>query len=220
MVLVCAVPALLGDPAAGVPEPAARPPGTSPLADRAAAERVVRVRWEARRGNARANRTLPTPAELARFRAASQSPYAAEVTGGFRGTTSEILQWGAAKWGLDLALVRAQAAQESDFRQSSVGDEGLSFGVLQIKRTIWTGTWPLTERSTAFNVDMYGAIMRECLDGKATWLGSGYRAGDLWGCVGYYFSGRWKTPEGAAYVRKVRRHLGWQARRYWRRGLS
>lgn len=207
VLLVAAVPAFLVDLGAFVPEPAAHPPGTAVLADAAAAKHVARTHWEMRQGNAQANRVRPTPAELARFRTASQSPYARLVTGGFSGTTDEILQWGAAKWGLDVDLLRAQAAQESGSRQSQVGDNGLSFGILQIKRTAWDGTWPLTQRSTAFNVDMHGAIMRECLDGGATWLESGYRAGDLWGCVGYYFSGRWDAPEGEAYAERVRRQL-------------
>ncbi len=207
LVLVAAVPALLDDHVAGIPQTRASPPGTAPLDDAEAAARVVRIRWEVQHENGPANRRRPTRRELARFRSVSQSPYAGRVTGAFSGSTQEILRWGAAKWGLDARLLRAQAAAESGYRQSQVGDVGLSFGILQIKRTAWKGTWPLSQRSTAFNVDMHGAIMRECLDGKATWLKHGYRAGDLWGCVGYYFSGRWRAPEGDAYVSRVRRHL-------------
>jgi autotransporter family porin len=35
------------------------------------------------------------------------------VTGHFTGTTDEILQWGAYKWGFDPDLVRANAVDES-----------------------------------------------------------------------------------------------------------
>lgn len=207
LVLVAAVPVLLDEDVGGIPQPRVGPPGTRPLDDAEAARRVVRGGWEMRRANLAANRIRPSPQQLARFRSESQSPYAGRVSGAFSGTTQEILQWGAAKWGLDARVLRAQAAAESGFRQSQVGDAGLSFGILQIKRTAWKGTWPLTRDSTAFNVDMHGAIMRECLDGRATWLARGYRAGDLWGCVGYYFSGRWRSPEGDAYAGRVRSHL-------------
>ena len=207
VVLVAAVPVLFDEHVSGIPRPRIAAPDGAVLGDAEAAAGVVRTRWEARRENASANRRRPTPRELARFRLVSQSPYAARVTGAFSGTTQEILRWGADKWGLDPHVLRAQAAQESGLRQSRLGDAGLSFGILQIKKTAWKGTWPLTQRSTAFNVDMHGAIMRECLDGRATWLGHGYRAGDLWGCVGYYFSGRWYSPEGREYVVRVRRHL-------------
>lgn len=207
LVLVAGIPALLDDQVTGIPEPRISPPGTPALTDRQAASRVVRTGWEMRRENVAANRRRPTRQELAAFASVSQSPYADRVTGAFTGTTQDILRWGAAKWGLDARVLRAQAAAESGFRQSQVGDAGLSFGILQIKRTAWKGTFPLTRRSTTFNVDMHGAIMRECLDGRATWLRHGYRPGDLWGCVGYYFSGGWKTPEGEAYVGRVRSHL-------------
>jgi hypothetical protein len=40
-------------------------------------------------------------------------PWLDRVTGDFAGTTDEILQWGACKWGVDPDLVRAQAAKES-----------------------------------------------------------------------------------------------------------
>ena len=218
VVLVAAVPALLDEHVTGVPPTRTSLPGTPALDDAEAAGRVVRSGWEASPSNTAANRRRPTARELARFRSVSQSPYAGRVTGAFSGTTQEILQWGAAKWGLDARVLRAQAAAESGFQQSQVGDAGLSFGILQIKRTAWRGTWPLTRDSTAFNVDMHGAIMRECLDGRATWLKNGYRAGDLWGCVGYYFSGLWKAPEGEEYVGRVRRHLRARAlREIWTR---
>ena len=49
--------------------------------------------------------------------------YAASVTGNFTGTTDEILQWGACKWGLDEDVTRARAVQESWWRQSQLGDK-------------------------------------------------------------------------------------------------
>jgi hypothetical protein len=46
------------------------------------------------------------------------------VTGHFTGTTDEILQWAACKWGLPDNLVRAVAARESSWYQSEVYASG------------------------------------------------------------------------------------------------
>ena len=53
-------------------------------------------------------------------------------------------------------------------------------------------------RSTAFNLDSALAARRSCFEGYETWLNQSsaaatYAAGDLWGCVGMWFSGRWYT---------------------------
>jgi hypothetical protein len=42
--------------------------------------------------------------------------------------------------------------------------------------------------------------------------GQHYAAGDAWGCVGRWFSGRWHTAAGDTYVTKVRDYL---AQRIW-----
>src|SRR5688572_7652355 len=44
------------------------------------------------------------------------------VTGNFTGTTDEILQWAACKWGVDEDIVRAQIAKESWWKHNSRGD--------------------------------------------------------------------------------------------------
>src|SRR5690242_1242470 len=46
------------------------------------------------------------------------------VDGNFTGTTDEILQWAACKWGIDEDIVRAQAAKESWWEQTVKGDFG------------------------------------------------------------------------------------------------
>ncbi len=87
---------------------------------------------------------------------------------------------------------------------STVGDGGLSFRLLQIKSTVSKGTYPLSQLSTAFGVDYYGASFRYYYDGAATWSpndpccfsGTTYKAGDVWGSVGAWFSGRWYTAAG------------------------
>ena len=213
----CAVPA-------DVDHSPTRPPGCPPLADREAAARVDPTPAEKRPGNVAANRRRPGAAELKRFRAANDSVprrYAARVTGGFSGSTDDIIEWVAWKWGIDEDLLRAQALQESSWRMETRGDEGLSLGVMQIKRTVHRGTAPLSARSTAFNLDYYGSVFRYYYDGKADWLdreqrGEPYRPGDEWGSVGAHYAGRWHTPAAEGYIENVRRLLEQRAWEIWR----
>ena len=44
------------------------------------------------------------------------------INGDFTGTTAEILRWAACKWGIDQDIVFAQAAVESWWRQTTLGD--------------------------------------------------------------------------------------------------
>jgi hypothetical protein len=186
-----------------------RPVGSPPLSDRAAAARVDRSRWEPRPGNRAENRRIPTRGELRYFRRHSDMRYKRRVTGHFRGTTDEIIQWAAHKHGIPEDVVRAVAVKESWWRMSTVGDNGDSFGLMQMRRPYHCCPF-LARASTAFNVDYWGAIMRSFYDGNETWLntverGEDYQAGDLWGGVGVWFSGRWRTEPSLAYVRDVRR---------------
>jgi autotransporter family porin len=176
---------------------------------------VRRSSFEPRPGNRSADLRVPTGGELRRFRALSRLPGSkrATVTGNFRGTTDEIIQWSAWKWGIDEDLMRAVATRESNWRQAFVGDQGQSYGLMQIKRTAWHGTWPIARQSTPFNLDFYGAVLRYYYDGQATWLndvsgnGAHYQAGDLWGSVGAWFSGRWHDTDAENYVSAVRRAM-------------
>ena len=194
-----------------------RPVGSTPISDAEAAARVARSSWEPRPENYTPNRRVPTATELAAFRSVNAMPalYEDRVTGNFTGTTDEIIQWAAHKWGIDEDLVRAAAVQESWWRMSTLGDGGISYGLMQLKSTVSKGTYPLSQQSTAFNVDYYGASIRYYFDGAATWLndpccfsGNTYRAGDIWGSVGAWFAGRWHTPPAADYIDSVRSHLG------------
>src|SRR5690349_20140245 len=72
---------------------------TRPLSDAAAAKRVVRSTFEPRPSNRAATHRMPSAAALRRWRATSSMPYAARVTGHFTGTTDEVIQWAARKWG-------------------------------------------------------------------------------------------------------------------------
>ena len=125
-----------------------------PISDAAAAAKVVPSSWEPRPQNATANRTTPTEAELARVVALpnlnSDTAIVHRVSGSYTGTTDEILQWGAAKWGFSPDLVRAIAVNESKWNQSVEGDcthdnrfcvgsgrreNGDSWGILQVKQS-------------------------------------------------------------------------------------
>ena len=214
-----------------VPEPSAkattRPVGEPPLGDREAATRVARSPWEPRPENTAANQRRPTESELAEFYSAPpEQPYTRYVTGGFSGTTDELIRWAAWKWGVDEDVLRAVAVQESDWHQSMLGDyvngAPTSFGITQIKDQ-WhdpghPGTYPLSQESTAFNLDYYGRAFRSCFDGQEMWLetvsgnGRPYAAGELWGCVGLWYSGRWHDSGAEDYIAKIKAHL---ANRTW-----
>jgi hypothetical protein len=207
LMAVCAAPAS----AASLASVSVKDPGTDPLADAAAASRVNDTRREPRPGNAQANERRPSEAQLEDFRRRSEMVYRRHVTGRFRGTTDEILQWAARKWGFDPDLFRAVATVESYWKMSAVGDGGLSFGIFQMKRTYHCCV-PLSSRYTAFNADYYGAILRAYYDGRQKWLndverGERYRAGDIWGSVGSWYAGRWRTDAALEYIRRVQRTL-------------
>jgi hypothetical protein len=154
------------------------------------------------------------------------------LEGGFTGTTAEILRWAACKWGIDQNIVFAQAAVESWWRQTTLGDwessgcppghgpgvdgkPGLcpqSWGILQNRYPYEKGSWPGIATSTAMNVDTAYAIWRSCFDGYETWLNTvehagTYQAGDAWGCVGRWFAGRWHTAPAQKYIATVKNYL-------------
>lgn len=225
----------------------------SSLPDDAAAERMVhRSPWEVRPSNSTANSTMPPSG----FRTPGYSGMLhhglvfGRVTGHFTGTTDEILQWAAAKWGLPDEVLRAQAVEESSWYQDrkgpgarplnkqGYGDFGAcggspapsgygargpaSFGLLQDKwcslqnpNTRTFGGWPYSERSTAYSVDLSAAVLRGCYEGWDTWLGPDYRAGDLWGCLGRWYTGTWHTSDANAYIARVQRQLHDKPWRRW-----
>jgi autotransporter family porin len=158
----------------------------------------------------------------------------ARVTGAFTGTTDEILQWAACKWGVDEDIVRAQAALESWWHQDAKGDWGSdpdrcppghglgvdgepglcpeSWGLLQTRYPYEQSAWPGMADSSAFNVDTAYAIWRACFEGYEWWLndverGEEYGEGDAWGCVGRWFAGRWHTQPAEEYTIRVQEYL-------------
>ncbi len=222
------------------------PPGAPLPGDAACAAAVVRSAWEPRPDNAAANATVPTAAQLDAFRADAWGGVAdpanavlrQRVTGAFSGTTDEIIQWAACKWGFDADVIRAQAAVESWWRQDTAGDLTAdptlwppgatcddaahcyqSYGLLQIKWVYWHSAWPMARDSTAFNLDAALAWRRVCYEGYIQWLSApgtagypSYGPGDLWGCMGQWFSGGWYDAGAVGYVARVRQDL---ADRVW-----
>ena len=195
-------------PVSGTGRAESRPVGSPVLSDSEAAARVRRSSWEPRPENATANRTVPTAAEISWFRALRPEPFMNRVTGNFTGTTDEIIQWAAHKWGIDEDVVRSVATAESWWRMSAVGDNGESHGLMQVRFKYHPGTEPAA-RSTAFNVDYWGAVQRYYYEGHGTWLntaggnGATYAAGDFWGSIGTWYSGRWRDAGALGYIDKI-----------------
>jgi hypothetical protein len=159
---------------------------------------------------------------------------ARRIDGDFTGTTIDILRWAACKWGIDQDIVFAQAAIESWWRQKQLGDWSTdaskclaghklgqdgkpgecpqSYGILQNRYPYEPGGWPAIAQSTAMNADAAYAIWRSCYNGYETWLntvprGSQYHKGDVWGCVGRWDAGRWRTPKALHYIARVKKYL-------------
>jgi hypothetical protein len=143
----------------------------------------------------------------------------ARVDGDFSGTTGEILEWAACKWGWDQDYAKAEATIESVWQQSEVS--GNSYGILQVSvsqdgdspsaNSGWGG-YPWVQQSTAVDADAQMAYLRSCYDGDLTYMGNGYHAGDAWGCIGSWFSGDWYSSAATGYISDVQGVLnseGW-----------
>ena len=215
------------------------PPGSALPDDAACASRVRPVEHETRQSNVEFNRTRghPTPAG-----ADPAHPRYARVTGDFVGKTDEIIQWVACKWGIDEDVVRAQAAKETYWFQKNAGDftidptlcvpghpigrdgrEGEcpeSIGIMQVRYPFFKTTITDAVVSTAYNLDLAYSVWRTCFEGEEQWLndvepGQPYAAGDLWGCVGRWFAGRWYNQPAKDYIAAVQDYVNgriWETR--------
>lgn len=88
-------------------------------------------------------------------------------------TTDELIQFYAAKWGLDEFIMRAEMMQESGWNQAFVGDKGNSdgsYGIGQVKRHDHAVTWPASAASTAWNLDYTFATVRATYDHKINYM--------------------------------------------------
>lgn len=222
------------------PGSAPLPPGAALPTEGQCTASVTHSFFEPRPANAVPNSRIPTAQELASLThwgpSTGQSPLAdalrQQITGHYTGTTDAILQWVACKWGFDPDIVRAQAVVESYWRQLAAGDytynrslcppgmwdgQGCyqTYGILQIKYTYYPGTWPMSHYDTAFSAEFMYAEIRACFEGWDTYLQkttSQYRAGDLWGCIGRWYSGGWYDGGAVNYIYKVRSIL---SRKTW-----
>ena len=251
---------------------------------------VHRSPWEPRPDNYKRNHVMPDAAAV--HKAFAVRPLAVDnnydprwdtwllqrVDGHFTGTTDEIFQWAACKWGLSDNMLRAIAVRESTWYQyltypsgrcvtnwgcgdmvstptaasrtycNAVARFGYDYqkdfgtgicpetfsivGVMSWEAPSWgqmpdnqNGTFPFNRNSTAFAVDYLGAYLRGCYQGWERWLADGgnrtYTAGQIWGCVGSWYSGDWLSPAANRYISLVRAELanhtwlkpGWRSNR-------
>ena len=174
---------------------------------------VRRNSWEPRAGNAKFNETKGTPLQtdpnqwLPADTGAATRALFARVNGNFTGTTDEIIQWAAFKWGFDEDHVRAQAHLESQWYQDALGDGGESIGMLQV-RCMWgnihQGACPNSQRSTAFNLDYALGHMRAAYEGyfyywPVNTKGNIERVWALW-----YGGMNYLGPAATEYVQRVK----------------
>jgi hypothetical protein len=195
------------------------PPGAALPTPDECADRVRRNGWEPVPSNAARNGAVVIRVPSLTADPDNQRPdYTARVSGNFAGTTDELRQFYACKWGLDEVLLGAVMHLESEWRQDMLGDyrpaagnpwcrAGYmtdpcpeSFGITQIRPQYYAGTWPGAIESTSFNLDYYAANQRACLEGLITWLGPTYGKGDMLGCAGWWYTGgSWKASGSAWY---------------------
>jgi hypothetical protein len=209
------------------------PRGAALPSDAECAARVRRSSWEPRPENYEANHRSPGALSLAAnpdFDARWNAAFRPRITGRFVGTTDEIIQWSACKWGLDADALRAQAVVESNWRQSTEGDEEprsagncapedagdpcpTSFGLLQNKWYYNRAAYPMLRTMTSFHMDWSGAKLRGCYEGM-----KGVPGGDIWGCLREWYSGSWNGAGGGAYVARVQDALAERAWLRWTDG--
>ena len=156
------------------------------------------------------------------------------ATGNFTGSTDDIIRWTACKWGYDEYVLRAQAARESTGKMDAlgvwvsnsaqclpghpIGADGRpgqcpgAVGIIQVFGYYFPQAIEGATLSTAYNLDIGIAIWRDCYEGGEGWLGNGYAAGDLWGCVGRFYSGAWYDSGANWYINELQT---WSAQKYW-----
>lgn len=224
----------------GKPAQTSFPPGAVLPSEAQCAARIKRSSFEPRPQNAQANQTVPTAQQIAGLASwgasMGQNPLAdnlrKQISGNFSGTTDEVLQWAACKWGIDPNIARAEAVIESSWTQSQRGDytsdqtacppgtwdgQGCyqSYGILQVKYIYFQSAWPMVRTDTAFNAEFMYGIIRACYEGWTTYLSQRtplpgyppYHAGDIWGCLGRWFSGGWYDQGAVDYIQKVKTAL-------------
>jgi hypothetical protein len=229
----------------GVNNGATLPDGSVLPGDSTCASQIATSSFEPRPDNNTANHQVPTAAQIANLHpwnpligmATNSDTLRRRITGNFTGTTDQILQWAACKWGIDVNIIRAEAVTESRWHQSQLGDHTTnkslcppgtwngsscyqSYGILQIKYTYFQSEWPMSRGDTAFNADFVYGWLRNCFEGWADYLYQAtpvsgyprYHAGDIWGCLGFWFSGTWYDQGAINYINVTK---GYYAQKPW-----
>jgi hypothetical protein len=215
------------------------PPGSKLPGESTCAARIAPSSFEPRPDNYATNHQVPTATQIANLQPwnpligmdSKSDSLRKQITGNYTGTTDQILQWVACKWGIDVNIVRAEAVTESNWHQSQLGDyttnQSLcppgawngsgcyqSYGILQIKYTYFKTEWPMSKQDTAFNAEFVYGWIRNCYEGWADYLYGltpspgypRYHAGDIWGCLGFWFSGGWYTSGAINYINITKQH--------------
>jgi CARDB len=151
--------------------------GFAPLSDTEAAAHVQPAP-ETRPDNTAANHYIPSTDELHAFYSArndegqtapQRNPYLADVTGGYAGTTDEIIQWAAWKWGIPADWLRAQYVVESYWHQSTRGDlNDVGLGAV--------GDYPPQSRQTDSGGQYTGRVWQSLGISQITWKPDGSAA--------------------------------------------
>jgi autotransporter family porin len=179
------------------------PPGAALPSGAECATRVRRSSFEPRPANYDANHTRGRVMTFDTGNAEGNARFGRRVDGNFVGTTDEIIQWAACKWGFDEDIARAVAVKESWWWQSAVGDNGESFGLMQVREPYHYAAFPEARTSTAMNVDYALAWRRSCFEGYFSHWVPAQARGDEWGCAGLWFSGRYRNQPALDYIAAV-----------------
>lgn len=170
--------------------------------------------------NARLNSYVPQPNEHGTlpdyFGPELQREFQQKVDGAFTGTTDEIFQFYACKYGIDVDLVRAAAWTETSHNALMNGDNGESWGIMQVRDSpkSHAHAHPAARLSTSYNVDYWAFHLRSCIDGKIAYLKETSQT-DVWGCVGlWYYGADTRHPKSEEYIARVQRNFREQP---WRR---
>ncbi|MBV8773009.1 MAG: hypothetical protein JO166_11890 [Deltaproteobacteria bacterium] len=129
-------------------------------------------------------------------------------------TTAQVLQWAAHKWGINPALLYAEATIEGDWDMTSIGDAGGSSGVLQVADRPanrpggedhafpgFAGAGSMLAReSTCFNADYYAGHLYAVYHGLM--VGQKTPPGDINAAIQEWFIG-WTATAPGPYSQKV-----------------
>lgn len=129
-------------------------------------------------------------------------------------TTAQVLQWAAHKWGINPALLYAEATIEGDWDMTSIGDAGGSSGVFQVADRPanrpggddhafpgFAGAGSMLAReSTCFNADYYAGHLYAVYHGLM--VGQKTPPGDINAAIQEWFIG-WTATAPGPYSQKL-----------------